>query len=705
MAYNPKDKNPSGVVLFGNNGSDQVFESVTDFVYDTGNTRLGINTSSPQYTLDVSGTGTFHTIRFADGTEMITSGGGGGGTTYTAGSGLTLDGTEFNVFGGSGNFKYIELKSSTQDPQIYFLGSGSNDTPITLNILSSYQSASSSGSALVFDGTEGQLFAITDNLSSGVIFSVADIAGLPLIEADASGDVQLIEFGRYVGVGTGTPQYQLDVFGTGRFSSGIIFPDGNRQTIAYTGGAGGGMTSWDLSVTGDSVTITDGATVTFTGQGSITTTRNANTVIISGAAAGGATPGGSVNQIQINDGAGGFTAASSSDQFTFSNNVIELGRSSDNSGSDVRNTWFSNNFCIGGNNFSSSTDTDADFNTAVGINALGAMTFPDANTAVGYYSMYQNTLGNHNTAVGYLSLQGLVGNGAGVAGDYNVAIGSSACGALQGASSNTASYNTAVGYQSQNSNQVHNNVTTLGYRAGYNVQSYNIYIGDDCPYGTTAANGSGNLIIRSVGGYGNLSQYRGEGNNELCIGNIYAGNQSTQRACIGDINTIGDSPDAALHIQPINSSDIVLKVQGAAAQSANLQEWRNSSDTELASVGPSGRLYYQSSYSPISNEGTASSFTFDLDTSNVFSGTLNGATTLATSNGDVGQRFLVRLKQDGTGGRTVGTWFGNRVSWPGGSAPTLSSSANLVDLFGFLVTSGTAPTLYYDGFTIATGIQ
>ena len=703
MAYNPKDKNPSGVVLFGNNGSDQVFESVTDFVYDTGNTRLGINTSSPQYTLDVSGTGTFHTIRFADGTEMITSGGGGGGTTYTAGSGLTLNGTEFNVFGGSGNFQYIELKSSTQDPQIYFLGSGSNDTPITLNILSSYQSASSSGSALVFDGTEGQLFAITDNLSSGVIFSVADIAGLPLIEADASGDVQLIEFGRYVGVGTGTPQYQLDVFGTGRFSEGIMFGDGTTQTTAA---GAGGMTSWDLSVTGDSTTISDGETVTFTGQGSITTTRNANTVIISGAAGGGGTPGGSVNQIQINDGAGGFTAAGSSDQFTFSNNVIELGRSSDNSGSDVRNTWFSNNFCIGGNNFSSSTDTDADFNTAVGINALGAMTFPDANTAVGYYSMYQNTLGNHNTAVGYLSLQGLVGNGAGVAGDYNVAIGSSACGALQGASSNTASYNTAVGYQSQNSNQVHNRVTTLGYRAGYNVQSYNIYIGDDCPYGTSAANGSGNLIIRSVGGYGNLSQFRGEGNNELCIGNIYAGNQSTQRACIGDINTIGDSPDAALHIQPINSSDLVLKVQGAAAQSANLQEWRNSSDTELASVGPSGRLYYQSSYSPISNEGTASSFTFDLDTSNVFSGTLSAASTLITSNGDIGQRFLVRLKQGSGGSKTVSSWFNGRVSWPGGSAPTLSSTEGHVDLFGFLVTSGTSPAIfYYDGFTIATGIQ
>ena len=154
-----------------------------------------------------------------------------------------LDGNEFNVHGGSGNFQYVELKSSSQDPQLYFLGSGSNDTPITLNVLSSFQSASSSGSALVFDGTEGQLFAITDNLSSGVIFSVSDIAGLPLIEADASGDVKLIEFGRYVGVGTGTPEYQLDVFGTGRFSEGIIFPDGNRQTIAYTGGGGAGTAS------------------------------------------------------------------------------------------------------------------------------------------------------------------------------------------------------------------------------------------------------------------------------------------------------------------------------------------------------------------------------------------------------------------------------------------------------------------------------
>ena len=57
MAYNPKDKNPSGIVLFGNNGSDQVFESVTDFVYDTGNKRFGIGTTSPAYQVEIENSG------------------------------------------------------------------------------------------------------------------------------------------------------------------------------------------------------------------------------------------------------------------------------------------------------------------------------------------------------------------------------------------------------------------------------------------------------------------------------------------------------------------------------------------------------------------------------------------------------------------------------------------------------------------------
>ena len=129
--------------------------------------------------------------------DIVTVSGLAGGSSYTAGSGLTLVGTEFNVYGGSGNFQQIDVTSdNTFTPKMVFTGSGVTDTPIRMKVLSSHASASTSGTALVFEGTEGQLFGITDNLSSGTIFSVNDITGLPLISANASGDVKLAEFGR-----------------------------------------------------------------------------------------------------------------------------------------------------------------------------------------------------------------------------------------------------------------------------------------------------------------------------------------------------------------------------------------------------------------------------------------------------------------------------------------------------------------------------
>ena len=128
----------------------------------------------------------------------------------------------------------IKITPSSGTPQILFRGSGTSDTAIELNVVSQ------SDTALSFEGTEGQLLSITNNLSSGALFRVNDIAGLPIIEADASGDVKLAEYGRYVGVGTGVPSYLLDVFGTGNFQT-IRFSDGTTQTTA--GGGGGGVTA------------------------------------------------------------------------------------------------------------------------------------------------------------------------------------------------------------------------------------------------------------------------------------------------------------------------------------------------------------------------------------------------------------------------------------------------------------------------------
>ena len=159
----------------------------------------------------------------------------GGGSSYTAGSGLTLDGTEFNIFGGTGNFRQIDVTSTTKvTPKIVFTGSGVNDTPINLEVLSSFASASTSGTALSFEGTQGQLFSITDNLSSGTIFSVNDITGLSLIDVDASGDVSIGKNARYVSVGTGVADFDFEVFASGKFHHGVTLENKTPSTTTDT---------------------------------------------------------------------------------------------------------------------------------------------------------------------------------------------------------------------------------------------------------------------------------------------------------------------------------------------------------------------------------------------------------------------------------------------------------------------------------------
>jgi len=69
---------------------------------------------------------------------------------------------------------------------------------------------------LSFEASEGQLFSISNNLTSGSIFSVNDVSGIPSIDVDADGTIQLAPFGanEYVGVGITNPTAKLDVNGT-----------------------------------------------------------------------------------------------------------------------------------------------------------------------------------------------------------------------------------------------------------------------------------------------------------------------------------------------------------------------------------------------------------------------------------------------------------------------------------------------------------
>jgi hypothetical protein len=76
---------------------------------------------------------------------------------------------------------------------------------------------------------------------------------------------------------------------------------------------------------------------------------------------------------------------------------------------------------------------------------------------------------------------------------------------------------------------------------------------------------------------------------------------------------------------------------------------------------------------------------------NNFSVTLGGSRTLANpTNQTAGQSGVIVVTQDGTGGRTLA--FGSNWKFPGGTAPTLTTAANAVDVLVYYVENGSRIT-------------
>jgi hypothetical protein len=104
--------------------------------------------------------------------------------------------------------------SSTDDPKIVFSGANTSvNTDITLRVYPD------SNGTLSFEGTAGQLFSITNDLS-GSVFSVNDISGIPLIEVNPTNQqITLGQFYGNVGIGTAnSSNYKLDVTGGANIS-------------------------------------------------------------------------------------------------------------------------------------------------------------------------------------------------------------------------------------------------------------------------------------------------------------------------------------------------------------------------------------------------------------------------------------------------------------------------------------------------------
>jgi hypothetical protein len=101
-----------------------------------------------------------------------------------------------------------------------------------------------------------------------------------------------------------------------------------------------------------------------------------------------------------------------------------------------------------------------------------------------------------------------------------------------------------------------------------------------------------------------------------------------------------------------------------------------STGTGVVLTNPTVTNYVETLFS--ANTGTA--ITVNLANGTVQNLTLTGNATITMPTAVAGKSFIIMLRQDATGSRSV-TW--STVVWPGGTAPTITGTANKMDMYSF----------------------
>ena len=116
-------------------------------------------------------------------------------------------------------------------------------------------------------------------------------------------------------------------------------------------------------------------------------------------------------------------------------------------------------------------------------------------------------------------------------------------------------------------------------------------------------------------------------------------------------------------------------------------------DTAKTDVAQNFTAAQRGSYVTLTDAATVA---IDLSLGNHFQVTLAGNRTLgAPTNVVAGQSGVIRVVQDGTGSRTLA--YNSVFKFPGGTAPTLTTTANAVDLLAFHVESATRIAVRFIG--------
>ena len=202
---------------------------------------FAINKSTASYPLDVNGTANVSTLRFADGTTLTTAPAG-------ASSEPTFDDMYIKEY-------------------IYHDG----DTNTSIRFQTDLIDMRAGGWSMIKLDQDNNKVTV-NNSNNNIDFRVNSDDGTQLIRTDAGTN--------RVGIGTGSPDYLLDVDGTARMTT-LRFADGTTQTTV--GGAG-----WTVADgSGNSEAILDGQSVYFSGAGAtaVTYSDSTNIVTVSGSLA------------------------------------------------------------------------------------------------------------------------------------------------------------------------------------------------------------------------------------------------------------------------------------------------------------------------------------------------------------------------------------------------------------------------------------
>ncbi|NCV08189.1 MAG: hypothetical protein EBW12_06325 [Actinobacteria bacterium] len=467
------------------------------------------------------------------------------------------------------------------NPTIKF--NGANNTPTTLRVLDD--------GTVSFEGTAGQLFSISDGLT-GSIFSVNDISGIPSIEVLDTGLVKLNQYGGSTVFGASAAiqngssiNAKVSISTASATTPGLIIKGVSSQSanlqewqnssgtvLAYINSLGFTSIPAGLSVSGGGGQAT--ALLSVAGASTV------SSIIAKGAASQTA------NLQEWQDSTGtALTSISAAGLLT----VQSIGSTSNIStyyGKMSANTQ--------GAGFLGQISTVASSASTIGLVIRGA-TSQTANL-----QEWQNSAGTVLTSIsptGKLtsavdaSINGLtIGLGSGSI-SSNTAIGISALG-----SNTTGSGNTAVGAYAGTTNASTVDNTYIGKNAGYySYGNYNVFIGSGAAF--NGGSGSNNTYIGTWTGTGNnysgcvfIGYNAGQnttGNNQLVIANT-----STATPLIGgdfSAKTLTFAGNATITSQATGTVGLIVKA--IASQSANLQEWQDSSGTWLTSINSNGRLF------------------------------------------------------------------------------------------------------------------